>query len=150
MKDKSLPTIVAITVILALLGFFLLSNLSFDLNWSKAKSGNVSSANKQEVTPSVEEAETPEAPKTAATTGGGLSAWLMSVAEEFMRYHHEMKGRGAIPNEAVLEFKDRAAYQKFLANAELKGLKVKGKMDGLMAVRVGFEDEAALRHGAAP
>lgn len=145
-KDKSLPTIVAITVVLALLGFFLLSNLSFDFNWSKAKPGNVATSGKKDSVQPVEESETPEAPaKTASSGGGGLSQWLMSVAEEFMRYHHEMKGRGAIPNEAVLEFKDRAAYQKFLAKAEANGLKVKGKMDGLMAVRVGFEDEAALR-----
>lgn len=47
-------------------------------------------------------------------------------------------GTNARPNEAVLIFKDAAAYQRFLAGAGRGGLRVLARLDALNSVRVHF------------
>lgn len=49
---------------------------------------------------------------------------------------------GAIPNEFVLSFQDEEAYERFLADAELRGLPVRGRLDSLRMVRMGMALEA--------
>lgn len=49
------------------------------------------------------------------------------------------EGTNARPNEAVLIFKDAAAYQRFLAGAGRGGLRVLARLDALNSVRVQFK-----------
>ncbi len=52
---------------------------------------------------------------------------------------------GAIRNELLLKFKSPEALRGFLSRAAHSGLKILGRLDGLMAVRVGFDDLEELR-----
>ncbi len=52
----------------------------------------------------------------------------------------------AVPNEAVLTFRTRQAMKDFLRQASQHGLRVIGSVDGLHAVRVGFDDARSLRN----
>lgn len=58
--------------------------------------------------------------------------------------------RGARPNEAVLTFKDADAFQRFLAAASAAGLDVRGRIDGLLTMRVGAGSLADLARGLLP
>jgi len=51
----------------------------------------------------------------------------------------------AVPNEALLTFKTRGELAAFLRQAAGLGFKIIGTVDGLNAVRVGFEDAGKLR-----
>ena len=53
--------------------------------------------------------------------------------------HVAPDGPNARPNEAVLVFKDAAAYQRFLASAGRGGLRVLARLDALNSVRVHFQ-----------
>jgi hypothetical protein len=61
--------------------------------------------------------------------------------------------RDARPGEALLSFADLAAYQRFLARAQHRGLAVLGQLDALLTVRVRYDSlralEADLRDNAA-
>jgi hypothetical protein len=50
----------------------------------------------------------------------------------------------ARPNEAVMLFKDEAAYRQFLARAAAAGLTILGQIDGLNAVRVHYDSTDGL------
>lgn len=52
---------------------------------------------------------------------------------------------GAIQNELLLKFKSPEALRDFLSRADHSGLKILGRLDGLMAIRVGFGDLDELR-----
>lgn len=52
---------------------------------------------------------------------------------------------GAIGNELLLKFKSPEALCAFLSRADQSGLKILGRLDGLMAIRVGFDDLDELR-----
>jgi len=52
---------------------------------------------------------------------------------------------GAIRNELLLKFKSPEALRDFLNRTDHSGLRVLGRLDGLMAVRVGFDDLDELR-----
>lgn len=52
---------------------------------------------------------------------------------------------GAIGNELLLKFKSPEALRAFLSRADQSGLKILGRLDGLMAIRVGFDDLDELR-----
>ncbi len=52
--------------------------------------------------------------------------------------------RDARPQEALLTFTDADAYRRFLARAQHRGLAVLGQLDALLAVRIRYEDLAAL------
>lgn len=50
----------------------------------------------------------------------------------------------ALKNERIVRFKNNAAYRKFLADLEARGLTLLGKSERLLAVRVGFTSLADL------
>lgn len=52
----------------------------------------------------------------------------------------KLEGLGAIDKEVLLRFRDEDGYRAFLARAGNIGLKVIDTMDGLRAVRVGYDD----------
>lgn len=74
---------------------------------------------------------TPAAPATART--------LLELLEE------RVQAVGAIRNEALVTFRDRAAYEAFLKRAEAAGLRVRGRMDDWLSARVAFDRLARLR-----
>ncbi|MDB6120588.1 MAG: peptidase [Verrucomicrobiaceae bacterium] len=57
----------------------------------------------------------------------------------------ELKSETAVPNEALLTFKDKAALAKFLKRAKGYGLEVVGTLDGLSTVRVRMDSPQKLR-----
>ncbi len=74
---------------------------------------------------------------------GDLLAWIRA------RLRADLAGRGARPNEAVLTFRDREAYRRFLDNAGASGLRVLGRLDPLLSVRVGADNLDTLARGLA-
>ena len=52
---------------------------------------------------------------------------------------------GAIRNELLLKFKSPEALRDFLSRADQSGLKILGRLDGLMVIRIGFDDLDELR-----
>lgn len=52
---------------------------------------------------------------------------------------------GAIQNELLLKFNSPEALRDFLSRADHSGLKILGRLDGLLAIRVGFDDLDELR-----
>jgi Subtilase family len=57
-----------------------------------------------------------------------------------------LSSKDAKPNEAILTFKSDEALKAFLSRAADSGLKVLGTIDGLNAVRVGYDDLRSLRN----
>ncbi len=145
MKEKPILLVAATTALLGLVGFFLLGGLKFDLPWNHPQSSaaSSSSANQKAGGPSDEKEKA--APVAASSGDPTLSKWLMEAIRQLAEFEAKMKGRDAIPNEAIFSFKDKAAYDKFLKEAEAAGLKIKDKNDDMLAVRLGYEDPASLR-----
>jgi hypothetical protein len=65
------------------------------------------------------------------------------------RLRADLAGRGARPNEAVLTFRDAEAYRRFLESAGASGLRVLGRLDSLLSVRVGADSIDAIARGLA-
>lgn len=70
---------------------------------------------------------------------GVTQARAMAVAKLKESLARRLRQKDARTDEAVLTFKDEEAYRKFLARAARAGLKVRGQIDGLRTVRVGYE-----------
>ncbi len=129
-------------VFLALLGFVLLPQLDFPWSGTKKKTPREDRDAPRPTggTPMLEEPA--EEPKTV-DAGKGI-AWLTKLAALLQDYERQLKGRDAIQGEVVLQFKDQAGYERFLKEAAASGLKIKGTLPGLRAVRASYEAPDAL------
>ncbi len=81
--------------------------------------------------------------KPIETTGSG--GWMGEMLANWLKYQEDLTHRGAISNEALLTFRDKAAYDKFLADAAAAGLKVKGMDPDSLVVRVGYDKSSDLK-----
>lgn len=81
----------------------------------------------------------------APGSDGRLPSNLLA-AELLVFLRQRLESIDARANEAVLTFKDTAAYQKFLARARLAGIAILGRMDGLLTVRVKYDSLASLQN----
>ena len=146
MKEKPMLLVAATTAILGIVGFFLLGGMKFDFDWAKSKpavtAGTSAGSHGAGSDDSIDD---PSKSSAAASKNPELSKWLLEALRQLAEYEAELKGRDAIQNEAIFSFKDKAAYEKFLAEAEAAGLHIKDKNDGMLAVRTSFDDAAALR-----
>jgi hypothetical protein len=139
MKDKSPALIWAAMLLVAVVGFYFLSKIHFNI-------GPPSAGKAKPVERSARggSARDEGGGESAASTATGRN-WLAQVASMMFDLALRMKAKGALPNEAVLQFKDDAAYQRFLADAEKSGLRILNKIPRLNAVRVGFDELDALQ-----
>ncbi len=146
MKEKSLPLVVIVTLVLGGAVMLLMGRLRFDFDWIRGKSPTVARGANGATGGTAEEEEKPlQEAVPAPAQNAGLSKWLLEALKQLSQYDADMRGRGAIAQEAILSFKDRAAYDKFLTEAEAAGLHIKDKNSSLLAVRLGFAEESALR-----
>ena len=65
--------------------------------------------------------------------------------EQFAQLQRALDARGAVPNEAVLTFNSDAAYHAFLIRAASQGIIIKARLDGRLALRVGFDHLSRLQ-----
>lgn len=142
MKEKPIYAAMIATVLLALLGFFLMSSLDFKLDWGKSK--EIPAGQTKSATKSTSGDSGPDEEAAPSGTVAKKSKFLARLMDRLLGYRRQMEGRGAIPNEVVLQFKDKAAYDKFLADAAAAGFTIKGTLPSLMAIRAGFADEEKL------
>ncbi|CAN5424619.1 hypothetical protein BH23VER1_BH23VER1_33330 [soil metagenome] len=75
--------------------------------------------------------------------GDAISALINSFVRAFLA------APDAVPRQATLRFKSDAAYQRFLAEARARGIDIRGFLDGLRAVSIGFASPDALRDALA-
>lgn len=141
MNDKTFPAIITISAILALIGFFVLSGLKFDWKMDQSKPRQAPSEPVEAVLNHPEPDPVASVDAEDSPPIGDLAKTLMDQLKEYFR---QLRGRDAIPNEAILQFKDKAAYDQFLADAAAAGLRIKDVLNDLMAVRVGFDNQEAL------
>ena len=87
-------------------------------------------------------------PPASSPNGTSLaSATSESSAQALLASLSRMLERANIrAREALLSFKDEAAFRRFLDRAESSGLTVLGRLDGLRAVRVRYDRLAALQN----
>ncbi len=84
-------------------------------------------------------AATPRAERAPAS----LDPRALSLVEALQNLLGRANARA---REALLAFKDDAAYRRFLERARQAGLTVVGQLDGLRVVRVRFDDPRAMRN----
>ncbi len=143
MKDKPLLLVAVTTALLALVGFFMLGQMKFEFNWSKPAStstGKPAALPDRNVSSSSEDED-------LRLAGDGESAddALLAALRALVAYEESLKNRDAIPHEAIFTFKDKAAYDKFLAEAAAAGLKIKDQNADMLGVRIGYDNESDLR-----
>ena len=90
------------------------------------------------------EAQDPSAPAAAAAAEHSLTEEELNRLLDSL-LQQRVQSVGAIENEAILRFKSRAAYDAFLRRAAAAGLKVLARLDGFLAVRVGYDSIDSLR-----
>ncbi len=78
----------------------------------------------------------------ASSSGSGVDPLWVDLKQS-------IGARGALPNEAILTFKDGTAYSAFLARAAAQGIIIKGRLDEQRSVRVGFDNIGRLRYDLA-
>lgn len=91
-------------------------------------------------------------PPTARLADDADGSWALSGADAsaearaalIAKLRERLNRRHVRGDEAVLTFKDAAAYREFLARAGAAGLTVLGRIDGLLAVRVRIADYDAF------
>jgi thermitase len=145
MKEKPILLVAVTTALLGLVGFFLLAGLKFELPWTHPKPSTASSSTGSSRSGGDGPQEEQETPAVAGSSDSTLSKWLMEAIRQLAEFEAKMKGRDAIPNEAIFTFKDKAAYDKFLKEAEAAGLRIIDKNADMLAVRLGYDDPASLR-----
>jgi hypothetical protein len=95
-----------------------------------------------EVTPDIRAASHTD-PSSNATTPSPteLTEQQKKIADQKIKalLQRRLDQKGARAHEAVLTFETEEAYRKFLARAGQTGLKLRGKIDRLRTVRVGYE-----------
>lgn len=140
-NDKTLPAILTVSAILALIGFFVLPGMKVDWKFNQPKPGEATITPKEAVLGSPEPDSVVSSEADESFAFGHL---LKSLMDQLAPYQRQLRGRDAIPNEAIMQFKDKAAYDQFLADAAAAGLKIKDALNDQMAVRVGFENTDSL------
>lgn len=145
LRPYLVPLLLVLTAIAGIYGFFAYAGKHWTFSWSDPFSRNRDTVGQREFDSSA--AESKVTPQPAANSPGktGTSGWMSDLLANWMQYQEDLQRKGAIPNEALLTFRDRAAFDKFLAEAAAAGLHVKGQDSGTLAVRVGFDDPADLR-----
>lgn len=73
-----------------------------------------------------------------------ISTKISERGEGSYKPDHAAMNKGALPNQRILRFSDRAALEAFLKAIEGKGLVVLGSIDALNLLRVGFLDGSQL------
>ncbi|WP_107834047.1 S8 family serine peptidase [Opitutus sp. ER46] len=92
----------------------------------------------------------PAAATAASTAVPTVTSRTDPAVRDLLARLQRLLGRRDIRhNEAVLTFKDDAAYARFLARAAQAGLTIVGRLDALRSVRVRYTDLAALQLDAA-
>lgn len=88
----------------------------------------------------------PASPTASATAPAAENpARADALAQLLAELGRHVTARDSRPQEAVLSFKDEAAYRRFLARAGANGLSTLGQLDALRAVRVHYDSLASLR-----
>ncbi len=82
-----------------------------------------------------------EPPFTAGEPSG--DAELDALMADFVRAF--LAAPDALPRQASLRFGDAETYRRFLAAARKRGVDIRGTLDALRAVSIGFTDGAGLR-----
>ena len=77
--------------------------------------------------------------ETAAEQAVLASAQLEAKGKLKAELQRRLDQKDARSHEAVLTFKSEDAYRKFLARAVQAGLKLRGQIDSLRTVRVGYD-----------
>jgi len=113
--------------------------------WSEAPAKENGAVGQREAGPPSVVSETPDesAEKPIKTSGSG--GWLGERLDNWLKYLEDLTRRGAISNEALLTFRDKSAFEKFLAEADAAGLRVKGSDADNLVVRVGFDKSSDLK-----
>ncbi len=100
-----------------------------------------------EVTPDIRAASHTDPSSNAATPSPTeLTEQQKKIADQKIKalLQRRLDQKGARAHEAVLTFETEEAYRKFLARAGQTGLKLRGKIDRLRTVRVGYESLDSL------
>jgi hypothetical protein len=66
------------------------------------------------------------------------------AAKQLERFRNQLSKEKVRPGEALLTFRDGAAYRRFLARAQEANLRILGHIDAWNTVRVGFDELSAL------
>lgn len=87
-----------------------------------------------------------EKPAAMPDFSAALEARWREVADQVMAaLKSRLDGEDMRPNEALISFKSEEAYRAFLERANAAGLKVLGKIDSMLAVRVGYDSLESLQ-----
>ncbi|MBI5395891.1 MAG: S8 family serine peptidase [Verrucomicrobia bacterium] len=79
----------------------------------------------------------------------GATAWQDDKDSLLKRLRHRVEAAGGKEGEALLKFKSAEAMNAFLKRAQRHGLRVLGRLDGLRAMRVGYDRLEQLRDAVA-
>lgn len=95
--------------------------------------------------PQVTKAESPVKPAAADDKAASLLVKEENLEDEALENLRELlDDPAAVPDEAMLRFRDAAALRRFLQSAPSWGLQVLGALPGLNSVRVGYDDLSKL------
>ena len=127
-----------VTPVVIIVGLAALVGLFFSLPQPQVSPAVVTSpALVQKPTPSQKNIEPPDSPQVV---GAPAPVPRQIVPEGLAKLKKLMEVPSAVPNEAVLTFKNPAAMKRFIAKAASLGLRVLTSIDALNAVRVGYSD----------
>ncbi len=120
--------------------------------WSSLKQPEAASSNAYVDGTVVARLETQSRPATDGSSMAASKPQTLDAADPSMitdslmaLIQRMLSGPRVVPNEALLTFRSKAAQAAFMRKAAGYGLRLVGTVNGLNAVRVGFDDPHALR-----
>lgn len=93
-------------------------------------------------TPALDASSTALIHSAPTPTATPLAPAIQSLFDQLLR---QLTRRDTRPREAIVTFKDDAAFRRFLAQTQASGISVLGRLDALRSLRLRFDSPAALR-----
>lgn len=116
----------------------------FLLGWWSARQPLPSPPAPAQATPGSTPSSEPTNEAQAHPLARAIERHALAADKKLARFREQLEKEKVRAGEAVLTFRDAAAYRRFLARARASGWRILGQIDAWNAVRVGFDDLAAF------
>ena len=145
LRPYLVPLLLVLSAILGVYGLFSYAGKNWEFSWSESPAREKDLTGPRAAGTPVMASEKTAEPVVKSQEATSPSGWMTEMLANWLKYQEDLTHKGAIPSEALLTFRDKAAYDKFLADAAAAGLKVKGTDPDSLAVRVGYDKSSDLK-----